>query len=381
MQLDTPTPLLGGLSAQAFMQRYWQRKPLLIRQAFPGFAPPISLAQVRQLARNDDVESRLIWREDGQWQMEHGPFARLPRRREADWTLLVQGVDLHDDATASLLQRFRFIPDARLDDIMISIAGDGGGVGPHFDSYDVFLLQAAGKRRWRYGRQADLALEPDAPLKILRRFEPRHEAVLEPGDMLYLPPDLAHDGVAVGDDCMTISIGFRSPSRRDLACILLEAAADALHDAPGARRLTRLYRDRGQPATGTPAAIPPALMDEALAALRSVRLDRHLAARALGISLTEPKPGVFFAPSEDTIPALDETWPSHGSLRLDRRTRMLYSGRDLYINGEPAEIPASRCLRQLADQRQLECATARPTATESETLQAWLEAGWLAWVP
>ncbi|MFQ6686591.1 cupin domain-containing protein, partial [Bordetella pertussis] len=226
MNPATALALLGGLAPADFMRRYWQRKPLLIRQAIPGFKPPASIAALRQLARRDDVEARLIWREQGQWNMENGPFARLPKAGEPDWTLLVQSVDLHHDAVSALLQQFRFIPDARLDDIMISVAGDGGGVGPHFDSYDVFLLQASGRRRWRYGRQKDLSLQPDLPLKILSRFEPEEEHVLEPGDMLYLPPQAAHDGVAEGGDCMTISIGFRAPSQAMLARGLLEAAAD-----------------------------------------------------------------------------------------------------------------------------------------------------------
>ena len=173
MNLDHPLPLLGNQSPNDFMRRYWQKKPLLIRQAIPGFKPPVAIAAIKKLARRDDVESRLIWRENGEWQMENGPFARLPKDNEGDWTLLVQSVDLHSDAAAELMQQFRFIPDARLDDVMISIASHGGGVGPHFDSYDVFLLQAAGQREWRYGHQKDLSLEPGLPLKILSRFEPR----------------------------------------------------------------------------------------------------------------------------------------------------------------------------------------------------------------
>src|SRR5690606_26767068 len=256
MNPDRPLPLLGGLSPAVFMKRHWQRKPLLIRQAFAAFKPPLKLAEVRRLSRRDDVESRLIWREDDAWQMESGPFARLPAAREAGWTLLVQGADLHDDATAALMHQFRFVPDARLDDVMISIAGDGGGVGPHFDSYDVFLLQAAGQRRWRIGRQKDLSLEPDAPLKILQNFQPEEEFVLEPGDMLYLPPQVAHDGIAQGPGCMTISIGFRSPSRAELARGMLETAADTLMDRTRGQRLHALYRDPGQPPVATPAALP-----------------------------------------------------------------------------------------------------------------------------
>lgn len=376
MKLDSPIALLGGLSPAAFMKRHWQRKPLLIRQALPGFVPPVKLAQVRKLARRDDVESRLIWREDDAWQMETGPFARLPAAKESDWTLLVQGVDLHDDATAALMHRFRFIPDARLDDVMISIAGDGGGVGPHFDSYDVFLLQAAGRRRWRIGRQKDLSLDPDAPLKILQDFQPEEEFVLEPGDMLYLPPQVAHDGIAEGPDCMTISIGFRSPSRAELARGMLETAADTLLET-GGPRLQALYRDPGQPATSTPASLPEALLDEAVKSVQAVRFDHALASRFLGTYLTEPKPGVVFeAPAELDVDLIDE-WPSGGRLLLDRRTRMLYRDRMLFINGEPVELRAGPLLCSLADQRSLDCATARPGELERETLQEWLEAGWL----
>src|SRR5206468_11058205 len=142
----------------------------------------------------------LVAQQRGRWQMKGGPFARraLPPVSQAHWTLLVQGVDLHDDRAHELLQRFAFVPQARLDDLMVSWASDGGGVGPHFDSYDVFLLQTHGQRRWRIGRAHDAKLDPNAPLKILRRFVPEQEFVLDAGDMLYLPPQWAHDGVAVG---------------------------------------------------------------------------------------------------------------------------------------------------------------------------------------
>jgi 50S ribosomal protein L16 3-hydroxylase len=377
MKLDSPVALLGGLSPAAFMKRHWQRKPLLIRQALPGFVPPVKLAQVRKLARRDDVESRLIWREDDVWQMESGPFARLPAAGSGDWTLLVQGVDLHDDATAALMHRFRFIPDARLDDVMISIAGDGGGVGPHFDSYDVFLLQAAGRRRWRIGRQKDLSLDPEAPLKILQNFQPEEEFVLEPGDMLYLPPQVAHDGIAEGPDCMTISIGFRSPSRAELARGMLETAADTLMETMRGQRLQALYRDPGQDAVSTPAALPEPMLDEAVKSVQAVRFDHALASRFLGAYLTEPKPGVVFeAPAEADLD-LVEDWPADGHLVLDRRTRMLYRDRMLFINGEPLELRAGPLLRALADQRRLDCSVARPTEIEREMLQEWLEAGWL----
>ncbi len=395
MTLDQPLALLGGLSPDDFMRRHWQRKPLLIRQAIPGFKPPETIAALKKLARRDDVESRLIWREQGQWQMENGPFARLPKASEPDWTLLVQSVDLHSDAAAELMQRFRFVPDARLDDLMVSIASDGGGVGPHFDSYDVFLLQAAGKRRWRYGRQKDLSLEPDLPLKILSRFEPEHEAVLEPGDMLYLPPQAAHDGVALGDDCMTISIGFRAPTQAALARGLLEAAADQAMARVGllggpygepalpGPRLDGLYRDPGQAATRHPAALPDALVQATLDTLSKLRFDDALAARFLGCWLTEPSQLAVFDSPEASVD-LEDSWPARGRLVLDRRSRMLYRGKQLFINGETAMVHAEAALKQLADARALDCVDPRCAKLSDEArscLADWLDSGWLHYRP
>lgn len=392
MNINEPLPLLGGLSATDFMRRYWQRKPLLIRQAFANFKPPLSIANVKKLARRDDVESRLIWREEGAWQMENGPFARLPKAAEPDWTLLVQSVDLHDDAAMALLQSFRFIPDARLDDVMISVASDGGGVGPHFDSYDVFLLQASGRRRWRYGGQKDLSLQPGLPLKILQNFTPEHDVILEPGDMLYLPPQAAHDGIAVGDDCMTISIGFRAPTQAILARGLLEAAADQAMARVGllggpygepalpGPRLDALYRDPKQPAVTTPAALPDALVAATLATLAKIRFDDALASRFLGCWLTEPSNLSVFDPPAEPVIDLVSDWPEKGYFELDRRSRMLYRGKQLFINGETASVPAHPALCVLADTRQLRCDDARCRKLgedERDMLTDWLDAGWM----
>jgi 50S ribosomal protein L16 3-hydroxylase len=247
MDIKRPSPLLGGLTPARFMDKHWQKKPLLVRQAIPGFQPLLAPAELFALAGRDDVESRLVARESTSWRLQRGPFARraLPSTKRPDWTLLVQGVDLHAPAAHALLRGFSFLPAARLDDLMISYATDGGGVGPHFDSYDVFLLQAQGQRRWRIGRQRDLALQEGVPLKILARFEPEAEYVLEPGDMLYLPPRYAHDGIAEGE-CQTYSIGFRAPAQAELARELLQRIAD---EAAKSDEAPRLYRDPGQPAT------------------------------------------------------------------------------------------------------------------------------------
>lgn len=366
--IDLPLTLLGGLSPAAFMRRYWQKKPLLIRQAMPGFQPLLSRTALFGLAADEAVESRAIVRApDGRWQLRHGPFERraLPPFKQPAWTLLVQGVDLHDAAVHQLMQAFRFVPDARLDDVMISWASEGGGVGPHFDSYDVFLLQASGRRRWRIGRQRDLSLQPDVPLKILQHFEPEEEWVLEPGDMLYLPPRWAHDGVADGGECMTYSIGFRVPQRGGLAGELAQRLADDHEDE-------LLYRDPRQPATAQPAAMPAGLMDFAREGLQRLLADEQALARALGEVMSEPKPRVWF----------DE--PAHawqgGAVVLDRRTRMLYDERHVFINGESFRAAGAdaRLLRQLADQRRLDVPQ---VARASAAVQAWLAeahaSGWL----
>lgn len=193
MDVTRPTPLLGGLSAEQFMRRHWQKKPLLVRQALRGVQPPLSRTQLFDLAGRDGVESRLIVQDTNRpkgWTLRHGPLPRraLPPIKQTNWTLLVQGLDLHVPAAYEMLSRFRFVPEARLDDLMISYATEGGGVGPHLDSYDVFLIQVHGRRRWSFGRCPDDSLVEGVPLKILRHFEPEHEAVLEPGDLLYLPP-------------------------------------------------------------------------------------------------------------------------------------------------------------------------------------------------
>lgn len=387
---DTPLTLLGGLTPAAFMRRHWQKKPLLIRQAIPAFKPPLSFAQIKRMARSDEVQARLIYQDDGEWQMEHGPFARLPTPRDTHWTVLLQGADLHSDAAAALLHQFRFVPDARLDDMMISIAGDGGGVGPHFDSYDVFLLQAQGQRRWRIGRQKDLTLQPDLPLKVLQSFTPEEEHVLDVGDMLYLPPQVAHDGIAVGE-CMTISIGFKSPTLAALAKGMLEAAADQIMAHAGepggpyaepplpAPNLGALYRDPKQPAVSEPAAMPKALVSTALQAVSRVTFDERLATRFLGCWLTELHASVRFDEPMSKVDLLDE-WPASGALVLDRRTRLLYRGKQAFINGEVVPIALTPAIKALADMRRLSLADALAQRTSDATrnmFDEWLQAGWL----
>jgi 50S ribosomal protein L16 3-hydroxylase len=301
------------------------------------------------------------------WSLVDGPLPRsaFPPLRARGWTLLVQGVDLHDDRAHRLLRRFRFVPDARLDDLMISWASDGGGVGPHVDSYDVFLLQARGRRRWRIARRFDAALDERAPLKVLRRFVAEQEHVLEPGDLLYLPPGWAHDGVAIGGDCMTCSIGLRAPQRAALAAELAQRLAETYEDAT-------LYRDEDQAATTSPAAIPAALARFATDALRRLATRRAAVDRALGEVLSEPKPHVWFA-KRSSASLL-------GGVALDRRTRMLYDARHVFINGEAVRALGkdAALLRRLANERTLDARAVRgASAAQRKLLAEWIAAGWL----
>jgi 50S ribosomal protein L16 3-hydroxylase len=388
MDVTSALPLLGGLTPQQFMRRHWQKKPLLVRQAIPGFRPVLARASLFRLAGEPHVESRLVQQAAGGWRMKQGPFGprSLPALSVAAWTLLVQGVDLHDKGAHALLQNFRFIPDARLDDLMISFATAGGGVGPHFDSYDVFLLQASGRRRWKIGRQKDFTLQEGVPLKILQNFEPEEEFVLEAGDMLYLPPRYAHDGLAescIGadgkaQDCMTYSIGFRAPARSELAGELLQRLADFDADArTGVQQ--QLYTDRAQTATETPAAVPPGLLEFAQQSLQDALKDPLALACVLGEYLTEPKASVWFEE-----PAA--RWnPRHtGALELDPRSRMLYDRHHVFLNGESyrARGADAALMRRLADQRFLAPAELRRASGAALSLLAdWHEAGWLAQAP
>lgn len=380
MDIQSPLALLGGISPQQFMRRYWQKKPLLIRGAVANMVPPISRVQLFDLAGQEGVESRLIQHsaKANAWTLRHGPFSRraLPPTTRAGWTLLVQGVDLHHEGIHALLNQFRFLPDARLDDLMISYASDQGGVGPHFDSYDVFLLQAAGRRRWSIGRQRDMRLQEGVPLKILERFEPEQTFVLEPGDMLYLPPRYAHDGVAEGTDCMTYSIGLRSPAKRHLGADLLarvaEAHAEELEHAVSASSAHTHYRDPGQAAIDAPAAMPEALQAFAREAVALALRSPDAIERALGESMTEPKANVWF--DEGDAPA--EPWQR---VALDRRTRMLYDARHIYINGESflAGGRDATLMRRLADRRELQAKDlARASDDALDLLRDWCEAGW-----
>jgi 50S ribosomal protein L16 3-hydroxylase len=369
---------LGALSVEAFVARYWQKQPICLRQALPDFAAPLTPERLFALARDADVESRLVSVQRGRWQVRHGPIsgAALPSRRRAAWTLLVQGVDLHEPAVAALAARFRFLPAARFDDVMISYASARGGVGPHVDQYDVFLLQAQGRRRWRIARRFDQRLVEEAPLRVLAEFRHEEEWVLGPGDMLYLPPGVAHEGVAL-DECVTISIGFRVPAVQDVAEAWSERQARA---RPFEGRLA----DGTRRPTTTPARLPPTLVDDALRQLRRGMPSRIDVRRTLLENLTEPKPTVFFVPPRPAhAPARFRAAARARGLQLDLKSRLLYDGKDLAINGELQRASgATPLLRRLANTgalggAHLSSVPARGAEPFWALLYDWYRAGWV----
>jgi 50S ribosomal protein L16 3-hydroxylase len=370
---DRPTTLLGGMSPARFMRQHWQKKPLLIRQALPRIAPPLSRAELFELATREGVESRLITRGGAApgWTLRRGPLPRraLPPVSRPGWTVLVQGVDQHVPAAHDLLSAFRFVPQARLDDLMVSWASEGGGVGPHFDSYDVFLIQVHGRRRWRVGRMDDARLQEGVPLRIIENFRHEEEWILEPGDMLYLPPAWAHDGDAVGGDCMTCSVGFRVPKRDELSRELLLRVADAVEDAEP----PVLYRDASQVATERPGRMPEALQRFATQAVQRVLKDPQVLNRALGEYVSEPKPDVWF--DLGAVPLRRD----HG-VRLDARSCMLWDDRHVFLNGESWRAGGrdAALMRRLADERRLAARDVERCSDEAfELLAQWADDGWL----
>ncbi|CRM53225.1 MULTISPECIES: ribosomal protein uL16 3-hydroxylase [Pseudomonas] len=365
MNPDIPLQLLGGITAREFLRDYWQKKPLLIRQAIPDFESPIDADELAGLALEEEVESRLVI-EHGErpWELRRGPFAEdafstLPER---EWTLLVQAVDQFVPEVAELLEQFRFLPSWRIDDVMISFAAPGGSVGPHFDNYDVFLLQAQGKRNWKIGQMcnSESPLLQHADLRILAEFEESAEWVLEPGDMLYLPPRLAHFGIAE-DDCMTYSVGFRAPSAAEVLTHFTDFLAQYLTD-----------EERYTDADAQPVSDPHQIQSDALDRLKSLLAEHMSDERMLltwfGQFMTEPRYPELVAGEEvgeeDFISSLQD-----GAILVrNPSARMAWSEVDddvlLFASGQSRYLPGK--LRELL---KLICAA---DALHAENLGPWL---------
>ena len=330
-----------------FLRDYWQKKPLLVRQAWREWHNPLEPDELAGLACEPEVEARLIEGSADAPKVEHGPLAeaRFTKLGRKPWTLLVQAVDHHVTEVAELLEPFRFIPNWRIDDAMVSYATDGGGVGAHFDQYDVFLVQGLGRRRWRVGQRCDESSEllPHDDLRLLAHFEATDEWVLEPGDMLYVPPGIAHDGVAVGDDCMTYSIGFRAPSRADLIGhwvddILTDMADDDRYGDPGLKRQ----------------ANPGEITSEAIGTLHAMITeklgDREAFARWFGAYNSTPKyPEIDWRPEDAVdVKALSEELARGATLARNPASRFSFIREGetvlLFVDGDSFE-----CVGALAE--------------------------------
>lgn len=365
--------LLGGLTPQQFLRQHWQKQPLLVRQAIPGFQGVASQTQLGALTQNPNTKSRLIFNEGKKWRLETGPFSknRIKQLPQTNWTILLQDLNHYSAAGAALLREFSFIPYARLDDLMVSYAAPGGGVGPHFDSYDVFLLQGEGRRRWRISAQKDLSLIANLPLKILRNFRAEQEWELGAGDMLYLPPGYAHEGVAL-THCSTYSIGFRAPSAQELAFNFLNHIQDEL-------ALDGMYTDPELSLQRHPAEISGAMVKKVARTMRRLVWSEDDYAHFLGKYLTEPKSHVFFIPPQ-APPELAEfrRRALRGGLSLDRKSRLLTHGEWVFMNGDRMRIPAQSIavLRELSDQWMIQQQT-RIDRDSLALLYAWYCDGYL----
>jgi 50S ribosomal protein L16 3-hydroxylase len=374
-QLPALRTLLGGMTLREFFARYWQKRPLLVRRAWPGLRDPASVSDLFRLAAREDCEARLVVRRGERWTLQHGPFppARLRALPARRWTLLVQGLNHHLPAADRMVRRFAFAPYVRLDDLMVSYAAPGGGVGPHVDSYDVFLLQGAGRRRWCIARGGDRALDPRAPLSILANFRPERAWVLAPGDMLYLPPGVAHDGVAL-EPCFTYSIGFRALSARELGTEFLAFLQDHL-ELPETR-----YADPDLAPTHAPARLDDAFVQRCARMLEKVRWSRADIVEFLGRHFSEPKPHVRFSPPRRPLApvAFARALRARGAV-LAPAAGMLYRANRLFINGESVAAPlgARGALVALADRRALPPGTSITPAV-ARLLYTWYRAGYLA---
>jgi 50S ribosomal protein L16 3-hydroxylase len=289
---------LHDFDVDVFLRHYWQKQPLLIKNPWESWENPLEPDELAGLACEDEVESRLITTKRDTWKVEHGPFpeSRFAKPGKKPWTLLVQAVDHHVPDVAALIAPFRFVPNWRIDDVMVSYAADEGGVGPHFDQYDVFLIQGLGRRRWQVGAMCDATTEllPNDDLRLLAKFEATGEWILEPGDILYVPPGIAHNGIAVGDDCMTYSIGFRAPARSELIAHWCDHLLGEMQEDDR-------YADPNLSAQANPGEISAEALGQLHAMITDKMLDRNAFARWFGEYNSAPKNSDTDWSPEETI--------------------------------------------------------------------------------
>ena len=365
--------LLGGLPPPLFLKRHWQKLPLLVRGAIPGFHDLLGLNELIRIASGDECEARLVVGEGSKREVLSGRISAkiirdLPTR---NWTLLVQGVNHVLPAARELLSRFSFLPHARLDDLMVSYAAPGGGVGPHVDSYDVFLLQGSGNRIWQVSTQRDLELVADSQLKILKRFRPIGSCVLGTGDMLYLPPHFAHNGIAL-DACFTYSIGFRAPEYQELKSQFLAYLDDRI-------QIDGLYGDPELTMATHSGEISGNMIASIANKLAQIRWDRSAVADFIGCYLSEPKLHiVLHRPPQIGYAEFSRRARSKG-VELHPALPLLFCGARGFINGEAFDIlPDERdAIVSLADHRHLGDVDLQRACQVTQTLYEWYGYGYL----
>ena len=352
MRLDRKNHILGKISNDVFLKKYWQKKPLLIRDAIKNFKSPITEKDLFRIAQNENAISRLIEFKRGIWQVKYGPFKKLdlPKKINTPWTILVQNMNHHLPFAESFLNLFKFIPYARLDDLMVSFATKKGSVGPHFDSYDVFLFQAKGEREWKISEQKKFSLDKKSAIKIITNFKVKNTWVLKPGDLLYLPPNVGHWGVSQSDDCLTYSIGFRAPSTFEIQSKFLDFIQDNL-----ITNKNDLYRDPNLNLQKNPAEINSNMIKKIQRIVNQLRWNTNSINNFIGQLLTEPIEGAVFETSKSMTAEVFIKDLIKKPLKLNPKTRMLFIKNNFFINGEliEADKKSIMYLKQLANDREI----------------------------
>ena len=352
MRLDRKNHILGKISNDVFLKKYWQKKPLLIRDAIKNFKSPITEKDLFRIAQNENAISRLIEFKRGIWQVKYGPFKKLdlPKKINTPWTILVQNMNHHLPFAESFLNLFKFIPYARLDDLMVSFATKKGSVGPHFDSYDVFLFQAKGEREWKISEQKKFSLDKKSAIKIITNFKVKNTWVLKPGDLLYLPPNVGHWGVSQSDDCLTYSIGFRAPGTSEIQSKFLDFIQDNL-----ITNKNNLYRDPNLNLQKNPAEINSNMIKKIQRIVNQLRWNTNSINNFIGQLLTEPIEGAVFETSKSMTAEVFIKDLIKKPLKLNPKTRMLFIKNNFFINGEliEADKKSIMYLKQLANDREI----------------------------
>jgi 50S ribosomal protein L16 3-hydroxylase len=352
MRLNRKNHILGKTSVDVFLKKYWQKKPLLIRNAIENFQSPITEKDLFKIAQNEEAISRLIEFKKNLWQVKYGPFKKsdFTKQKNAPWTVLIQNMNHHFSFADSFLNFFKFIPYARLDDLMVSYATKKGSVGPHFDSYDVFLFQAKGEREWRVSEQKEFTLDKKSAIKIITNFKSKNSWVLKPGDMLYLPPNIGHWGISLSDDCLTYSVGFRAPGTFEIQSKFLDFIQDNL-----SINKNDLYKDPNLKSQKNPAEINSNMISKFQQIVNQLRWNKNTINTFVGQLLSEPIETAIFQPPKPISLEIFKKNLSKKILILNPKTRMLFIKNSFYMNGEliEADKKSALHLRRLAKDRKI----------------------------